>query len=148
MHNQEEEYTDFESFEQVFEQAEKRDGHWIERAKLEFTREVLDAMTKRGVSRTELASRLNVRPGMVTRLLTGKNNFELATMVRLAKALGCRFRSHLHLAEHNCMWMDVLKEEPKPANVIPWDPSIFKKVEAFEPSCEKLDYVPIAVNSR
>jgi transcriptional regulator with XRE-family HTH domain len=85
----------FDSFEQFFDQVEKRAGYWEERAKLEFTREVLLKMNKEGVSKTELANRLEVQPGMVTRLLSGRNNFELSTMVRMAMAVKCRFRSFL-----------------------------------------------------
>jgi|HubBroStandDraft_4_1064222.scaffolds.fasta_scaffold975229_1 transcriptional regulator with XRE-family HTH domain len=88
-------YEPFDSFDEFFEQAEKRPEYWIEGAKLEFTREVLAEMRSSGVSKGELASRLGVQPGMVTRLLSGNNNFELATMVRIARALNCQFRCHL-----------------------------------------------------
>jgi hypothetical protein len=97
----------FDSFEQFFEQVEKRAGYWEERAKLEFTREILLKMEKDDVSRTELANRLEVRPGMVTRLLSGKNNFELSTMVRMAMAVNCRFRSCLEPVGAKLIWIDI-----------------------------------------
>jgi len=100
-------FETFDSFDQFFDQAEKRSDYWEERAKLEFTKEVLLKMGKDGVSRTELANRLEVRPGMVTRLLSGRNNFELSTMVRMAMALNCRFRSHLEPAGTKTVWFDV-----------------------------------------
>jgi|ERR1043166_2693609 transcriptional regulator with XRE-family HTH domain len=150
MLNQKENRNDeFSSFEEFFEQAEAHPDYWEELAKLEFTREVTAAMDRQGVSRTELARRLQVRPGMVTRLLTGNNNFELATMVRLAFALGYRFRSHLHPLEHNCVWVEVLKDEWKSCNenwarvaplhcndVTLWEPEKFRTVETrSESSC-------------
>jgi hypothetical protein len=97
----------FDSFDQFFDQAEKRSDYWEELAKLEFTREVLLKMEKDGVNKTELSKRLEVRPGMVTRLLSGRNNFELSTMVRIAMALKCRFRSHLEPEGTKTMWLDV-----------------------------------------
>jgi hypothetical protein len=36
---------------------------------------------------------------MVTRIVSGRNNFELATMVKVARALGCEFRMHLQRPE-------------------------------------------------
>ena len=99
----------FDSFEQLFEQAERRSDYWTELAKLEFTKEILSKMKKDGVSKTDLASRLEVQPGMVTRLLSGRNNFELSTMVRIAMALSCRFRSHLEPLGANTFWFDVFK---------------------------------------
>ncbi len=148
MQNQENKpYDKFDSFDELFSQAEQRPGYWEERAKLEFTQEVLAEMSKAGVSRTQLAARLQVQPGMVTRLLSGKNNFELATMVRLALALDCRFRSHLHSMECSSMWIDVLNDEPKQINVIPWNPDNFRTVEFSGTECQELNYVPIAVNS-
>jgi transcriptional regulator with XRE-family HTH domain len=141
MRNQENKAFDsFDSFEQFFQQAEKREGYWVERAKLEFTGEVLAEMDKAGISRRELASRLGVQPGMVTRLLSGKNNFELATMVRIALALNCEFSCHLRRAGTSTVWLDVLKEEPHPQNVPAWNPTAFQKLEQFTTTLNPLDY--------
>lgn len=104
-------FEKFDSFEQLFEQAERRSDYWVERAKLEFTRDILLRMEKEGVSKTELAARLEVQPGMVTRLLSGRNNFELSTMVRMAKALNCRYRSHLEPFGAQTIWIDVSNVE-------------------------------------
>jgi transcriptional regulator with XRE-family HTH domain len=141
-------FKEFNSFEQFFDQAEKRPGYWEELAKLEFTNEILDQMKQSEISRSELASRLDVTPGLVTRLLNGRNNFELATMVRIAMAVNCRFRSHLQPEGQSTMWLDVLNEEPKRENVIPWNPDDYKTVELFKVDCEESNYVPVAFNSR
>jgi transcriptional regulator with XRE-family HTH domain len=92
----------FNSFDEFFEEIEREADYWVELAKLEFTRDIQHKMARGKVSRTELANRLEVRPGMVTRLLSGQNNFQLSTMVRIALALNCRFRSCLEpLQEKN-----------------------------------------------
>jgi hypothetical protein len=132
-------FEEFESFEQFFEQAESRPGYWGERAKLEFTREVLDRMKQIDVSKGELASRLEVQPGMVTRFLSGHNNFELDTMVRVALALNCRFKSHLQPIGAKTLWFDILESEPE-RRVEGW------AVNQFEPvlsTVEQVNHDPI-----
>jgi transcriptional regulator with XRE-family HTH domain len=138
-------FETFNSFEQFFDQAEKRSDYWEERAKLEFTKEVLLKMNKDGISRTELASRLEVRPGMVTRLLSGQNNFEVSTMVRIAMALNCRYRSHLEPLGAQTVWFDVFNVENQPRTDEAWKPDQFRKVELNIPMCEIVNYESRAV---
>jgi transcriptional regulator with XRE-family HTH domain len=135
-------FESFESFEEFFDRAEERSDYWAERAKLEFTREVLSKMDKEGISKSELANRLEVWPGMVTRILSGRNNFELETMVRIAVALRCRFHSHLEPVGTKTIWFDVLDhaapQEPKQER---WNPSSFRSIEVFLP--KSLNYAPV-----
>jgi transcriptional regulator with XRE-family HTH domain len=119
----------FDSFEEFFRQAEQRPGFWVERAKLEFTEEILARMKQIGLNRTQFAAKLDAQPALVTRLLNGRNNFELATMVRVARALDCDFRCHLQPMGTRTCWIDVLHEEPerKAADPAIWNPSDFRK---------------------
>jgi transcriptional regulator with XRE-family HTH domain len=119
-------YGTFDSFERFFEQTEQRPGYWVELAKLDFTREALDRMKQLGITKSQLAVKLEVQPALVTRLLSGRNNFELATMVRIARALDCEFRSHLQPKGTQAMWIDVLREEPARVSVPAWNPDEFK----------------------
>ena len=130
-----ESYQSFESFEEFFAQAEQRPGHWIELAKLEFTNEVIARMKELGISKSELAGSLDVRPGFVTRLLSGKNNFELATMVKLARALDCEYRSHLQPSGTKTCWINVLTEESAPSvnTSEDWRTGEFETIARFEP---------------
>jgi transcriptional regulator with XRE-family HTH domain len=135
-------FQEFDSFEQFFEQAEQRSGYWIERAKLEFTNDIFSRMKNRGVSKSELASRLEVSPGMVTRLLSGRNNFELATMVRIAIALDCKYLSHLQPLEAKTFWCDVfVVQRPEPFEV--WNPVEFSSIQRFFPPMKYLNYEPV-----
>ena len=84
-----------DAFAGFFTQAEASPHYWAELAKLEFTEKVLARMKELGLSRSALAARLGVQPGLVTRLLSGRNNFELGTMTKIARALDCEFRCHL-----------------------------------------------------
>ena len=121
-------FDSFDSFEDFFQQAEQRPGYWVELAKLDFTREVLNRMKQLGVTKGQLAVKLGAKPALVTRLLSGNNNFELATMVRLARALDAEFRSHLQPQGTTAMWMDVLHEEPVRPAARAWNPAEYKPI--------------------
>lgn len=140
----EKQIEEFNSFEEFFDRIEERPGYWAEVAKLEFTREVLTRMEKSNVSKTELASRLEVQPGMVTRLLGGRNNFEIETMVRMALALNCRFRSHLEPVGAKTVWYDFFNTSgcSENQNKETWNPVIYRPVTISE--SEELNYAPVA----
>ena len=137
-------YGSFDSFDEFFQRAEARPGYWAERAKLEFTEEVTAEMKQQGMSRSQLASALDVQPGLVTRLLSGRNNFELATMVRLARALNCEFRCHLQPQGTKTCWIDVLNEESHAEATADWNPKEFRNIGSFEPRVLNYDTVPVA----
>jgi transcriptional regulator with XRE-family HTH domain len=67
----------------------------IERAKIEFTEELLAQMEAQGISRSELARCLGVKPARVTALLRGSNNFTLETMVRICRAIGAKYKHYI-----------------------------------------------------
>ena len=50
--------------------------------------ELVGLMEAQGVSRSELAKRMEVRPSRVTSMLSGGNNFTVETLVRAGRALG------------------------------------------------------------
>ncbi|MEA2562189.1 MAG: hypothetical protein QOH06_3693 [Acidobacteriota bacterium] len=76
-----------QSFSELFERAEEHEDYWLAGALLEFTEAVVREMDRQGISRTDLARRLGTTPAYVTKILRGKVNFTLATMMRLARAL-------------------------------------------------------------
>jgi transcriptional regulator with XRE-family HTH domain len=75
------------SFSRLFQQAEGHEDYWLAGAILAFTESVARELERQGITRTELAQRLGASPAYVTKILRGKANFTLATMVRLARAL-------------------------------------------------------------
>lgn len=137
-------FEDFDSFEDFFEQAETRPGYWVELAKLEFTRKLLARMDALGLKKGKLAQALGVQPGLVTRLLSGKNNFELGTMVRLARALDCEFKCHLQPAGTKTMWIDVLNEEPVEITPAAWEQSHFKVINRNQPAATEYETLALA----
>ncbi|HEX3128784.1 MAG TPA: helix-turn-helix transcriptional regulator [Thermoanaerobaculia bacterium] len=84
-----------QTFPELFEQAEGHDDYWLAGAILGFTEDVVREMDRQGISRTELARRLGSTPAYVTKVLRGKVNFTLSTMVKLARALGAEVQVQL-----------------------------------------------------
>jgi plasmid maintenance system antidote protein VapI len=94
------------SFEDLFAQAERHPEYWVERAILEFTDEVLRKLKASGISRTELAAELGHSRPQISRLLSGRNNFTLRTMVEVSRALNCELRLHLQSAGMQTAWIE------------------------------------------
>ena len=83
------------TFSAMFQEAEQHDDYWVAGAILAFTESIVREMDRQGMSRTELAQRLGATPAYVTKILRGKVNFTLATMVRLARALNANLNVEL-----------------------------------------------------
>jgi len=92
-------YNNIDSFESLFDQAEKRLDYKVEGAKSEFTENIVRRMKEADVTRSDLAEILGKKKPQITRLLRGDNNFTVQTMVEIADALGCNYRSHLEPKE-------------------------------------------------
>jgi len=82
----------------------------VETAKMEFTEELVRLMDERGFSKSDLARAIDVHPAYITKILRGTSNFTLDTMVKIATALDCEFRSHLQPNGRTTQWFDVLHE--------------------------------------
>jgi hypothetical protein len=132
MPSQDKSIENFDSFDQLFQRAEEHTGYWVELAKLEFTEEMLARMKEGGVKKSQLAASLGAKPAFVSRLVSGHNNFTLETMVRVARALNCGFRSHLQPPGTKACWIDVLKNEPQRPRAA-WATEKFRVIETIHP---------------
>jgi transcriptional regulator with XRE-family HTH domain len=70
------------------EKVEKSVEYHVDCTALQLTEELTRAMTDQGVSRAELARRLGTSPAYVSKVLRGDANLTLATITKLAMALG------------------------------------------------------------
>lgn len=93
-------------FRDLLQEAQQRDSYWTERAILEFTEELVRTMEDRNVSRAELARRIGSSQAYITKILGGNANFTLASMTKLARALGSEMRVHMAPAASTTRWMD------------------------------------------
>lgn len=69
-------------------------GSEAEYRKLMIVEELLTLMAENGISRGELAKRMEVQPSRVTSMLTGANNFTIETLVRAGRAVGADLELH------------------------------------------------------
>lgn len=87
------------SFSDLLRDARARDEYWIEDAILQFTMQLHNLMQEQGLSKTELANRIQASQPYITRILKGQDNLTIATMVKLAKAVGATVQISLSRAE-------------------------------------------------
>lgn len=110
------------SFRKLFEEARQYEDYWTEGLALEFTEQISRLMKEKNVSRSVLAERIGHSPAYITKVLRGDANLTIATMVKLARALGAEVRLHLSPAGSRTTWYDqpaepaheVVSEEEEP----------------------------------
>lgn len=86
-------------FSDLIRDAKTRDDFWIEDATLQFIVRLNKLMEQRGMSKTDLANRLQVSQPYITRVLKGRDNLTVATMVKLARAVGANLQISLEEME-------------------------------------------------
>lgn len=69
-------------------------GSEAEYRKLMIVEELLTLMAEKGITRAELARRMEVQPSRVTSILSGANNFTIETLVRAGRAVGADIELH------------------------------------------------------
>jgi transcriptional regulator with XRE-family HTH domain len=83
------------SFSALFEAAASQDEYWTEKAIAEFTEDLSRWMEHEGMTRADLASALGVSQPYITKALKGNANFTLASMTKLARAVGAVVQARL-----------------------------------------------------
>lgn len=111
------------SFKALFEEAKKGETFWATTVILDFTEELNRLMEKNGISRSELARRLDVSPAYVTKALRGDVNFTIETMVRLARAVDGKVHLHVAPEAHEVRWFDVVTENSR--GLVAWERGAF-----------------------
>jgi transcriptional regulator with XRE-family HTH domain len=80
---------DANCFADIFAKAQDNPRFWEEMSILEFTESVAKRLESLNFTRMDLASKMEVSPAFITKLMCGNNNFTLRTMVKVARALNC-----------------------------------------------------------
>lgn len=83
------------NYDEWLKEVQQHDDYHAEGAILEFTEDLIRAMNRRGLTRTQLANKLGKKPAYITKMLGGENNFTLATMVKVARALDMELKVRL-----------------------------------------------------
>ena len=93
-------------FSDLFRDARQRDEYWIEDAAVTFTVQFYELMKKRGLSQANLAARLGVSQPYVARILKGQENLTIASMVKLARAVGAKLEMSLEEVDEGAKGAD------------------------------------------
>ncbi|HEX9870112.1 MAG TPA: helix-turn-helix transcriptional regulator [Candidatus Tectomicrobia bacterium] len=85
--------TDYE----IFEKSSSQNRRMLRQERLifEVTEALSEALAKEGITKVELAERLNKTKGFVSQILAGGRNLTLRTIADVADALGCQIRVHV-----------------------------------------------------
>jgi transcriptional regulator with XRE-family HTH domain len=81
--------SELKTFRELFETARQSLGYKVEGAILEFTEQIVDRMKVLGLSKADLAKRIDSSAPYVTKLLRGGTNFTLESMVKVSDSVDC-----------------------------------------------------------
>jgi transcriptional regulator with XRE-family HTH domain len=84
-------------------------AYWSEAAFLSFTEDLLEQLRKEGINQAELARRVGVSRGYLSRVFRGQENLSLETMSKLALGAGASVRLHVAPITRVTRWMDVTR---------------------------------------
>lgn len=97
-----------ENYRQFVERVTASVEYKVDVAALEFVEDLVRRMSEAGVSQAELARRLAASEAYVSKVLRGDTNFTLATMVKLATAVGHELHVHIAPSGNSVQWFDVI----------------------------------------
>lgn len=84
------------------------DPDQTEELKLNFAKEIDDAIISSGLKRFEIANRIGTSPAWITKILRGDANPTLETMQKLANAVGCNLHiSVVPKTVEKVVWVEV-----------------------------------------
>lgn len=102
-----------EWYERLERELDRDPEYWVEEMRFAFSDEVGRMMEERGVTRAELARRLNSSPAYVTRLFHATFNPTLLTLAKVAVALDAKVALHLSPVDAlRTGWLDVIAPAP------------------------------------
>ena len=99
------------SFQTLMRQAEMASAVAVEGAKLDFALELAKLLDRAGMSRSDLAARLEVSLPMVTKILRGDTNLTIETMVKAACAANGKLHINLAPEASRCRWFEIVATE-------------------------------------
>ncbi len=83
------------TFAQHFAEARRHPAYWSYLTQLEFIDQIVEEMDAQNVSSAELARRMGTSRAWVSKVLRGENNLTVASMGKLAFALGLKVTTEL-----------------------------------------------------
>lgn len=96
-----------EGFSAILGRLEKSEGYQLDALKVELCEQIYSIMEQEGITKAELARRLQTSRAYITKLLQGSANFTLESLVKVARALKCNVSVNLRFQggeEFSSIW--------------------------------------------
>lgn len=94
------------SFKSRLNEIRKTHSYRVEKCKLEFVRGISRLMKLKGITNSELATRLETSNAYITKALRGDTNFTIDTMVKLSHAVGATLHIHVADSTASVRWLE------------------------------------------
>ena len=95
------------SFTKLYEEARSRDSYWVADKIYTFTEGLAHLAEVNGITRSEIARRLDVSPAYITKVFSGDVNFTIESMVRLARVVDGQLHLHVAPIKHEVKWFEI-----------------------------------------
>jgi transcriptional regulator with XRE-family HTH domain len=102
-----------DSYREFIERVESTIEYKSDVAALELVDELVRSMQLAGISQAELSRRIGASEPYVSKVLRGDANFTLATMVKLATAVGQEVHIHMAPPGSTVRWLDLIDTRPQ-----------------------------------
>ena len=120
-------------FRDLFEGLERNPEYLAELAIVEFTENMAKRMAELGITRSELARRLDTSPAYITKILQGNANFTLKSMVKISQALESRLTTHMQPEGAQARWFDLFQQRREVSGKPAESASVRQELAGFHP---------------
>jgi transcriptional regulator with XRE-family HTH domain len=97
-----------QTFAELFNSARATVAYKVQGVIIEITEQIVEKMNAMGMSKSELASKIDASAPYVTKLLRGKTNFTAESIVKVADALNCDVEVKLVPRSSNVDWIELM----------------------------------------
>lgn len=91
----------------------------VEGAKLDFALGLAKLLERAKLSRSDLATKLDVSLPMVTKILRGDTNLTIETMVKATRAAKGKLHINLAPEDSHCRWFEIVQSERQRVAAVP-----------------------------
>lgn len=126
------------SYRALVDAAKETDKYWIENAKHDLAFGLHRQIRRSGMSNAELATKLDVKPPYISKVMRGDENLTIESMVKLVRAAGGRL--HIQVADQadGIRWFSVISGK---GNMFTGDAEAFRRSQAIKTE-------PLVIQSR
>jgi transcriptional regulator with XRE-family HTH domain len=99
-----------QKFAELFSSARATIAYKVQGVIIEITEQIFEKMNAMGMSKSQLASKINASAPYITKLLRGKTNFTAESIVKVANALNCDVEVRLVPRTNSTDWIELVSK--------------------------------------